>query len=122
MRRFLAGVLGLALLAPAWADDKKSDTSDPPKTPKDQVADLGQAYEKEMRDLIQQFRAAESAEEKASDLADRIRGAFADRLDGLSRYAGDLEALRDVLAAGQVDLFTPADGIGRDGRRHGGAG
>lgn len=51
----------------------------------------------------------ESAEEKASDLADRIRGAFRDRLDRLPRYADDLETLRDVLTAGQVDASGVSD-------------
>ena len=49
----------------------------------------------------------ESAEEKASDLADRIRIALGDRL---ATYAGDLETLRDVLD-GKVDaaLELPDD-------------
>src|SRR5947209_5752772 len=40
MRRFLAGVLGLALLAPAWADDQQSDPSDQPKAPTDHADSL----------------------------------------------------------------------------------
>jgi cytochrome oxidase Cu insertion factor (SCO1/SenC/PrrC family) len=65
MRYLLAGALGLTLLAPAWADDKKTDKADDaPKTPKEQVTALGQAYQKEMRDLSQQFQAATTAEEK----------------------------------------------------------
>jgi len=51
----------------------------------------------------------ESQEEKDSDLADRIRVAVGTRL---SRYANDLEILRDVLA-GQVDVT----GISDDGLR-----
>ena len=47
----------------------------------------------------------ESAEEKASDLADRIRVALGDRL---ARYAGDLETLRDVLD-GKVDVTGVSD-------------
>ena len=51
----------------------------------------------------------ESAEEKASDLADRIRVALGDRL---ARYADDLETLRDVLD-GKVDVT----GVSDDGLR-----
>lgn len=47
----------------------------------------------------------ESAEEKTSDLADRIRIALGDRL---ARYAGDLETLRDVLD-GKVDVTSVPD-------------
>jgi hypothetical protein len=47
----------------------------------------------------------ESAEEKTSDLADRIRIALGDRL---ARYAGDLETLRDVLD-GKVDVMSVPD-------------
>jgi hypothetical protein len=47
----------------------------------------------------------ESVEEKASDLADRIRVALGDRL---ARYAGDLETLRDVLD-GRVDATGVSD-------------
>jgi thiol-disulfide isomerase/thioredoxin len=69
MRYLLAGVFGLALLAPAWADDKKTDKpAEPPKTLKEQVAALGQGYEKEMRELYESFQAAKTPEEK-----DKIR-------------------------------------------------
>lgn len=65
MRQLLAGVLGLALLAPAWADDKKTDKSDErPKTPKEQVSAVSQAYETAMRDLFHEFQAAKTPEEK----------------------------------------------------------
>ncbi len=65
MRNLLAGVLGLALLAPAWADDKKTDKADEtPKTPKEQVTAIGEAYQKAMRDLFQEFEAAKTPEEK----------------------------------------------------------
>jgi cytochrome oxidase Cu insertion factor (SCO1/SenC/PrrC family) len=65
MRYLLAGAFGLALLAPAWADDKKTDKADEtPKTPKEQVTALGQDYQKAMRELVQQFQAATTAEEK----------------------------------------------------------
>src|SRR5580704_3653373 len=47
----------------------------------------------------------ESAEEKTSDLADRIRIALGERL---ARYAGDLETLRDVLD-GKVDVTSVSD-------------
>ena len=57
----------------------------------------------------------ESAEEKASDLADRIRVALGDRL---ARYADDLETLRDVLD-GKVDVTGVSDDDLRDGGRGG---
>jgi Domain of unknown function (DUF1998) len=47
----------------------------------------------------------ESPEEKASDLADRIRVALGERL---ARYANDLETLRDVLD-GKVDVSDVSD-------------
>jgi thiol-disulfide isomerase/thioredoxin len=67
MRRLWAGVLGLALLVPALrADDKKADkAASAPKTPAEQLNELTKAYEKEMSDLLKQFRAAKTREEQA---------------------------------------------------------
>ena len=61
MRNLLAGLVGLALLAPARADEKKNDK---PETPKEQVAAIGEAYQKAMRDLFHEFQAAKTPEEK----------------------------------------------------------
>src|SRR5688500_7599293 len=58
MRRTFATVLGLSLLAPAWADP-------PAKSPKDKVDDVGKAFQAEMDDLQKQFEAAKTPEEKA---------------------------------------------------------
>ena len=49
----------------------------------------------------------ESAEEKAEDLADRIRAALGDKL---AKYAGSLDILRDFLDAGGVDVTGLSDG------------
>ena len=64
MRYLLAGILGLALLGLARADDKKTDkAAEPPKSLKDQVTALGQDFDKQMRQLQKQFEAAKSPEE-----------------------------------------------------------
>ena len=49
----------------------------------------------------------ESAEEKAEDLADRIRAVLGDKL---AKYAGSLDILRDFLDAGGVDVTGLSDG------------
>lgn len=49
----------------------------------------------------------ESAQEKAEDLADRIRAVLGDRL---AKYAGSLDILRDFLDAGGVDVTGLSDG------------
>jgi hypothetical protein len=49
----------------------------------------------------------ESAEEKAEDLADRIRAVLGDKL---AKYAGSLDVLRDFLDAGGVDVTGLSDG------------
>ena len=49
----------------------------------------------------------ESAEEKAEDLADRIRVVLGDKL---AKYAGSLDILRDFLDAGGVDVTGLSDG------------
>jgi thiol-disulfide isomerase/thioredoxin len=67
MRQLLAGVLGLALVAPAWADDKPKADAPPvakAKSPKDQVQELAEGFQKEMGDLQKEFRAAKTQEEK----------------------------------------------------------
>jgi len=65
MRYLLASALGLAMLAPAWADDKKPEKSaEKPKTAAEQVAAVQNDYQKQMRDLFQQFQAAKTVEEK----------------------------------------------------------
>jgi hypothetical protein len=48
----------------------------------------------------------ESLEERATELADQIRRALADKL---AKYSEDLDTLRDVLA-GQVDVTAVSDG------------
>jgi hypothetical protein len=48
----------------------------------------------------------ESAEEKASDLADRLRVALGDTL---AKYAGDLDLIRDFAATAQVDVTGQSD-------------
>src|SRR5438105_4463416 len=66
MRHFWAGVLGLALLAPARADDKpKADPPAAAKSAKDQVEDLTRAFQKEMGDLQKDYQAAKTADEKS---------------------------------------------------------
>jgi thiol-disulfide isomerase/thioredoxin len=65
MRRILAGLVGLALLAPACADDtKKADKAEAPKSPKGQVTATTDAFQKEMGDLFKQFQTAKTQEEK----------------------------------------------------------
>ena len=49
----------------------------------------------------------ESAQEKAEDLADRIRAVLGDKL---AKYAGSLDILRDFLDAGGVDVTGLSDG------------
>lgn len=49
----------------------------------------------------------ESAEEKASDLADQLRVALGDKL---AKYAGDLDLIRDFAATAKVDVTSQADG------------
>ena len=49
----------------------------------------------------------ESAQEKAEDLADRIRAVLGDKL---AKYAGSLDILRDFLDAGGVDVTGLPDG------------
>ena len=49
----------------------------------------------------------ESAEERAEDLADRIRAVLGDKL---AKYAGSLDILRDFLDAGGVDVTGLSDG------------
>ncbi len=48
----------------------------------------------------------ESAEEKATDLADRLRVALGDKL---AKYAGDLELIRDFAATAKVDVTGQPD-------------
>ena len=49
----------------------------------------------------------ESAQEKAEDLADRIRAVLGDKL---AKYASSLDILRDFLDAGGVDVTNLSDG------------
>jgi thiol-disulfide isomerase/thioredoxin len=61
MRRICAGVVGLVLLAPPWS------VADPPaaaKSVKDQVEEVGRAFQKEMGDLQKQFQEAKTRDEK----------------------------------------------------------
>ncbi len=48
----------------------------------------------------------ESAEEKATDLADRLRVALGDKL---AKYAGDLDLIRDFAATAKVDVAGQSD-------------
>jgi thiol-disulfide isomerase/thioredoxin len=66
MRQLLAGVLGFALLAPAWADDKpKADAPAPKaKTAKEEIEAIAEDFQKEMGTLQKEFKAAKTQEEK----------------------------------------------------------
>jgi thiol-disulfide isomerase/thioredoxin len=66
MRYLLAGALGLALLAPAWADDKPTTDKAPAKakTTKEQVEELTHGFQKEMGELQKEFQSAKTPEEK----------------------------------------------------------
>lgn len=61
MVRTCAGILSISLLVPAWA-------ADPPKSAKEQVDEIGRAFQKEMDELQKQFQEAKSPEAK-----DRLR-------------------------------------------------
>jgi cytochrome oxidase Cu insertion factor (SCO1/SenC/PrrC family) len=90
MRYLLAGVLGLALLTPAWADDKKIDKApESPKTLKEQVAGLCQGFEKEMNDLIEQFKSAKTPEEQAKIRDKAMKQVTPDYLKKLMALAVD---------------------------------
>jgi thiol-disulfide isomerase/thioredoxin len=68
MRQLWAGLLGLALLAPALrADDKPKaeKAAATAKTPQEQYEELVQAFQKEMTDLQKQFQEAKTPQEKA---------------------------------------------------------
>jgi thiol-disulfide isomerase/thioredoxin len=66
MRYILAGAIGLLLLAPAWADDKKTDKpAEAPKTLAEQLTLLTQAYEREMNELGERFEKAKAVGSEA---------------------------------------------------------
>ncbi|HEX4589356.1 MAG TPA: TlpA disulfide reductase family protein, partial [Gemmataceae bacterium] len=67
MRHLLAGLVGLALLAPAWADDKKSDEKSDaaPKTGQDKFAELHKGFQKDLQPLGEEFQKAKTPEQQA---------------------------------------------------------
>jgi thiol-disulfide isomerase/thioredoxin len=66
MRFLSAGLVGLALLAPARADDKKADdkSAPAPKTAADKFKDLEAGYMKELEPLSKEFEKAKTPEER----------------------------------------------------------
>jgi thiol-disulfide isomerase/thioredoxin len=62
MRHLLAGLLGLAVLAPVWADDKAAET---PKTPAEKFDALQKACDKEMAKFGEEHMKAKTAEQRA---------------------------------------------------------
>jgi thiol-disulfide isomerase/thioredoxin len=67
MRHLLAGLIGLALLAPAWADDKKSDdkSAAEPKSANEKFNDLQKGLREQFQKLGEEFQKAKTPEEKA---------------------------------------------------------
>jgi thiol-disulfide isomerase/thioredoxin len=66
MRHLLAGLIGLALLAPARADEKKSDekAASEPKSANEKFNDLQKGFREEVQKLGQEFQKATTPEEK----------------------------------------------------------
>lgn len=107
MRCTWAGVLGFALLAPAWADDKPAaaDKAAAPavKTVKDQITELGEAFQKEMMELGKQFQAAKTPAEKEKireKALNQVAVEFSKKLMALAKaHPKDPAAIDAILAA-----------------------
>jgi thiol-disulfide isomerase/thioredoxin len=67
MRHLLAGLIGLALLAPAFADEKKSDdkSASEPKSANEKFTDLQKGFREQVQKLGEEYQKAKTPEEKA---------------------------------------------------------
>ena len=104
MRRLLAAVLGVALAAPAWADDppaaKAGATA---KSVREQLNDISQAFQKEVGDLKKQFSEAKTDAEKKKiqvKAVTEVMPKYADQMVTLAAaHPGDPAAVEAALMA-----------------------
>jgi thiol-disulfide isomerase/thioredoxin len=116
MRNLLAGVLGLALLAPVWADDKADEA---PKTPTEKLADLQKGFRQELTKLGEEYKSAKTAEERAKIEEKAFKFVAGDYARKMLALANDnpkspvaVEALVWVCTQGYRTTLVP-DALGR---------